>query len=332
MAKLKKNKMKKYLIACSVLLTFVIQFSQAQNIGIGTTTPTEKLQVIGNIKVDTLKPNTLLIKNGAAEAKVLTSDVDGNATWQPPVGLTLPYSKKVSSPISLFSINNISKGPASAIVGTADSSFSGIAIMGISATGRAGYFTSTSGKALETSGKLKFAENGEVDDAVLTSDAEGNATWKRPEKMFFKAQGFETNYYVLGAAEKILTDWKYQRFNIGNNGLLSNADGKLFVLTPGVYRVSVKIFFLLGDPEPGQDFRLNILINNAIESATHHSASGFAEFPYIPSEFVTMAASTTVQLNAQDYISFKFQNKGRSGNASAQFTGKLSEFTVEKID
>ena len=45
-----------------------------------------------------------------------------------------------------------------------------------------------------------------------------------------------------------------------------------------------------------------------------------------------MAASTTVQLNAQDYSSFKIQNKGKSGNASAQFTGKLSEFTVEKID
>ena len=76
-----------------MLLSFIIQISQAQNVGIGTTTPSEKLQVLGNIKADTLKLNALLIKTGAAAAGVLTSDINGNATWQPPIELTLLMQK-----------------------------------------------------------------------------------------------------------------------------------------------------------------------------------------------------------------------------------------------
>lgn len=58
------------------------QLINAQNVGIGTTSPSEKLQVSGNIKADTLKPNALKLTPNAGEGKVLVSDALGNASWQ----------------------------------------------------------------------------------------------------------------------------------------------------------------------------------------------------------------------------------------------------------
>jgi hypothetical protein len=53
----------------------------AQRVGIGTTTPSEKLHVVGNIKADTLKPGAIRFSPDAGSGKVLTSDADGNAAW-----------------------------------------------------------------------------------------------------------------------------------------------------------------------------------------------------------------------------------------------------------
>ena len=58
------------------------------NVGIGTTNPTEKLEVNGKIKAGNLQ-----LTNGAGTGKVLTSDASGNASWQSPsaniVGFTV---------------------------------------------------------------------------------------------------------------------------------------------------------------------------------------------------------------------------------------------------
>ena len=59
---------------CFNLLVFVllIQFSWAQ-VGIGTTTPNEKLEVNGSIR---------MTDGNQAEGKVLVSNVDGTGSWQ----------------------------------------------------------------------------------------------------------------------------------------------------------------------------------------------------------------------------------------------------------
>ena len=71
----------------SLLMVAVIVFgknNQAQNIGIGTSGPTEKLHVSGNIKADTIKPSAIKLMPRAGNNKVLTSDASGNASWQTP--------------------------------------------------------------------------------------------------------------------------------------------------------------------------------------------------------------------------------------------------------
>ncbi len=66
-------------------ITFFLDFNNtatAQNVGIGITTPAEKLHVAGNIKADTIKPSVLKVATNAGTGKVLTSDATGNASWQ----------------------------------------------------------------------------------------------------------------------------------------------------------------------------------------------------------------------------------------------------------
>ncbi|MFT3681955.1 MAG: hypothetical protein QM791_16900 [Ferruginibacter sp.] len=55
-----------------------IRINTSGNMGIGTTSPSEKLEVAGNVKIT----DTLKLPIGAGAGKVLTSDEYGNATWQ----------------------------------------------------------------------------------------------------------------------------------------------------------------------------------------------------------------------------------------------------------
>ncbi len=84
--------MRKFIL---VLLVIVVscKLSLAQNVGIGTTTPSEKLHLAGNIKADTVKVDVLKIGPNAGVLKVLTSDISGNGSWQ-----VLPFTlTKISS-------------------------------------------------------------------------------------------------------------------------------------------------------------------------------------------------------------------------------------------
>jgi FG-GAP repeat len=71
--------MKKIITATFILTTCVVK---AQNVGIGILIPTEKLQVAGNIKTDTVKTNTVKITPNAGAGKILVSDAAGNGGWQ----------------------------------------------------------------------------------------------------------------------------------------------------------------------------------------------------------------------------------------------------------
>jgi ribosomal protein S6E (S10) len=72
------------------------------NFGIGSTNPSTKLEVAGQVKITGGNPGA---------GKVLTSDAGGLASWQnSPEGLTLPFSGVCSSDDAAFSINQSGTG------------------------------------------------------------------------------------------------------------------------------------------------------------------------------------------------------------------------------
>ena len=72
--------MKKDILVLIITLSSLV--NKAQNVGIGNAAPLEKLHVTGNIKADTIKPNALKLTPNAGNGKILTSDANGNASWQ----------------------------------------------------------------------------------------------------------------------------------------------------------------------------------------------------------------------------------------------------------
>jgi len=63
-------------------LSTLPSFLMAQNVGVGTIMPTERLEINGNVRADTLKSNAILLAPNAGVGKILTSDDNGNATWE----------------------------------------------------------------------------------------------------------------------------------------------------------------------------------------------------------------------------------------------------------
>jgi hypothetical protein len=63
------------------IFTFFTINIYSQNVGIGTTTPTKKLEVIGTTKTDTLQSKNLKITDSASANYILKTDDYGNASW-----------------------------------------------------------------------------------------------------------------------------------------------------------------------------------------------------------------------------------------------------------
>jgi hypothetical protein len=124
--------------------------SLSGNVGIGVTSPSEKLEVSGKTKTTNLQ-----MTNGATSGYLLTSDASGNGTWTTPsttitAGTGLSYSGSTLNTVWTTSGNNIYKNN-SANVGIGTSSPTALLDVYIENTGTADQSSTTSGSSASNS-------------------------------------------------------------------------------------------------------------------------------------------------------------------------------------
>ncbi len=123
------------------------------NVGIGTTTPTTKLDVAGQVKI---------VDGTQGSAKVLTSDSTGLASWQ-----AVPVIPETDPKVGSLTTNQLPKWNGTSLTdGT------------ITDNGSVGIGTTTPAAKLDVSGNVKIADGTQAIGKVLTSDNTGLASWK----------------------------------------------------------------------------------------------------------------------------------------------------------
>ncbi len=178
-------------------------------------------------------------------------------------------------------------------------------------------------------GTFKVTDGSQGVGKVLTSDVNGLASWKAPEKLFFKIVGFEDNSITVAAHDTItLTGWKSVKVNVNGNSLLENgffvnAQGEYFVFKTGLYRVSIRLYVVQGSDD---GYHILSIVQNTTSRARLFKQQARAEELFL---------TTILNLNANDKISFTYENASSSSvYITSNFRHELEqhEFTIEKID
>lgn len=135
---------------------------------------------------------------------------------------------------------------------------------------------STDAKALVVEGKIKITGTGTAPGAgkVLTSDAQGNATWEYPNPIAFRASGLKGNadQNIPSSSPKKVMFFETARYNIGN--AYDAANSIFFPPFAGIYHFNAQVEYY--GPAPLTFFRLKLLRGGNI-STLSEGVSGPAD-------------------------------------------------------
>ena len=157
-------------------------------------------------------------------------------------------------------------------IGVSGFSQSNIAVRATSPGGTALWGTTTTGYALETSGKVKIAggNTNPSAGAVLTSiDADGNAVWK-PNRVAFRAAGVHSISQSIPHKTYTKLHFAIESYDFGNNFLPTTSASPTATMSSftvpvnGVYHFDMGCFVQLGGfADDFIDVKMRIMVNRA---------------------------------------------------------------------
>nr|WP_228403426.1 hypothetical protein [Chryseobacterium sp. RU37D] len=160
------------------------------NVGIGTISPVARLDVAGNVKI---------ADGTQGVGKVLTSDANGLASWQPAASTT---------DTNIYNIDGTLAANRTVTLGNSNLNFN------TNGFGKVGIGTGSPVAKLDVAGNVRIADGTQGVGKVLTSDANGVASWQPA------ASTTDTNIYNTDgtlAANRTVT--------LGNSNLNLNTNG-----------------------------------------------------------------------------------------------------------
>ncbi len=155
---------------------------------------------------------------------------------------------------------------------------SGKGVIGFSdGTGTAGYFQSgATGFALRSSGPLKHIGIGEGAGKVLTSDAQGNATWQSgtPKIHFSSAGG--SNQAIVGNTIVYVNSWLGLDESGGAN--YNAATGEYTIPVTGYYSVKAQMSLAVSNTVAGSQAAIRIVVDGSTAKVSYSEHSVVGQF------------------------------------------------------
>jgi len=263
----------------SVLVLFYCVSVNAQNVGIGTATPQEKLHVDNNIKIGinawSSATNNRFLKIG-----------DGNNVTIGEAGL----DDRLEFAAREFLFKNSGGYPG--------------------ANGKVGININTSPTAfLEVNGNVKITDGTQADKKVLTSDAFGAASWNYlpSYNSGFHAVLESAALHVGNNMEKTVV---FDAEQFDDISTYNSSNGSFTCPADGVYQFNVKIQWTL-QANSSSELRVLLELNgSSVEESVDYEETTISDQPK------TISFSSTLKLNTGDVLKVRVRVSGDAQDVS----------------